>query len=114
MNFKKYFQIASAFKFPSNDNDWKNVVCLKTRQILGKNQLSTWKHNFFLDESDFNLMFKDHIKEEYNLWLEDKILEVEVMEKPLWIVAKIPEKPNTTTVNNTKPESEEIDENLPF
>lgn len=113
MNFKKYFQISSAFTY--ENKDWKKMACLKGRQILGKSQLSTYKRSFYFDQDAFNLKFKDHIKEDvYNKWLEDLILEVEITEVPTQIVKSVPEKPNTITTVNQENTSEEISDDLPF
>lgn len=101
--------INGAFHFPSNLNDWTETYCLKTRQILWKNQLSTWKRNFFLTEDDFKKRFGSMIKDDdFNLWLEDKILEVEVVEDCIWIVEKIPPKPNEIAPSTTGQDDEEL------
>lgn len=103
--------INGAFHFPSNNNDWTETYCLKTRQILWKNQLSTWKRNFFMSENEFKNKFWDEIKsDDFNLGLEDKILEVDVVESVWGIVEKVPQKPSEIAPKMTS----ESEEDLPF
>lgn len=103
--------INGAFHFPSNTNDWTETYCLKTRQILWKNQLSTWKRNFFMSEDEFKKKFWDEIKsDDFNLGLEDKILEVDVVESVCWTVEKVPQKPSEIAPKMTS----ESEEDLPF
>lgn len=95
---KQYAVVMSCYSFDEKDRNtkeltWKKAYCLKTNQILANWSMSRFSFNYYLSEDDFINLFEKEINvEKYNLWLEWKILEIQLVWKPLWIVEKIPER----------------------
>lgn len=64
-----------------------------------------------MSEEEFKKKFWNIMKsDDFNLWLEDKILEVEVLESVWGIVKEIPQKPSEVAPKMTS----ESEEDLPF
>lgn len=71
----------------------KKKYCIKCNQLFNNWTISRYNFNYYLDEDEFLEKFNEYIDpEKYNLWLEKKILEVQLVWTPLGIVEKIPEK----------------------
>lgn len=89
--YLKYYNINWAFTF--EDKEWIEKVCLKCSQILNKNSISRYDRSFFFPKKDFLDQFWKMIDEDdFDLWLKNMVLTVEVIEDPKEIREDIPEK----------------------
>lgn len=89
--YKKYYNINWAFPF--TDKEWVDKVCLKTAQIINKNSVSRYDRNFYFEKEDFYDKFWSYVDaDDFDLWLKNLVLVVEVSEDPVEISKNIPEK----------------------
>lgn len=88
----------SCYSFDEKDKatgqlTWKKKYCIKWNQLFPDGKLARFTWSWYLDEDEFIEKFSDSIDPEaFNLWLGNKILEVQLVWSPKAIVEKIPEK----------------------
>ena len=92
MMFSMYYKIYSAFKFDDRET-WELKFMIKWNQVRSDWTLSPYQKFFIYTQDDFESVFKKKYNlDEYNLWIEWKILEVQMVPTPKNIIDKIPEK----------------------